>query len=303
MTSMKYHWMLLISLLLIFGRILESQQLVIKSINVPSAVKVGDVNHVILDCDYALENTSSQGLVVKWFFNDDQLVYQWIHGRNPLADEPAANYIDLTYKASDDPFTEYRAMKLDKPGIDLTGDYTCVISTFEDEKAANFSMVIYSTGEMFDFGHQRKIIDDKDGLEATCMAEGVYPQPNLDISVTFRPGKQISRPFFKMTTFREDGLYNVLSRVDLLDEELPEAAELRCTLDIPRANYTVSRKTVYYSRTTTTTSSVTTIPEHKMDIQALDSSKSGNGDGNFVGCTSINVMLLPMHLAILILFH
>lgn len=106
-------------------------------------MKVDDVNHVILDCDYALENTSSQGLVVKWFFNDDQVVYQWIHSRNPLADNPVAKYIDLTYKASDDPFTEYRAMKLNKPGIDLTGDYTCVISTFEDEKAANASMVIY----------------------------------------------------------------------------------------------------------------------------------------------------------------
>jgi len=48
-------------------------------------------------------------------------------------------------------------------------------------------------------------------------------------------------------TLREDGLYDILSRVDLLDEQLPETAELECTLDIPRANYTVSRKTVYYS--------------------------------------------------------
>ncbi|XP_011862184.1 PREDICTED: uncharacterized protein LOC105558869, partial [Vollenhovia emeryi] len=121
----------------------ESQQLIIRSINIPSSVKVGDVDYVILDCDYVLEDTSSKGLVVKWFFNDNQLVYQWIHGRSPLADEPAAKYVDLTYKASDDPFTEYRAMKLNKPGIDLTGDYMCVISTFEDERAANASMVIY----------------------------------------------------------------------------------------------------------------------------------------------------------------
>ncbi|XP_029174688.1 uncharacterized protein LOC114943263 isoform X2 [Nylanderia fulva] len=267
-TTKDHYWMLLVSLLLIFGCILESQQLVIKSISVPSAVKVGDVNHVILDCDYALENTSSQGLVVKWFFNDDRLVYQWIHGREPLADESARKYIDLTYKASDDPYTEYRAMKLDKPGIDLTGDYTCVISTFEDEKAANASMVIYSTEEKFKFQYQRKSIDDKDGLEATCMAEGVYPQPILDISVKDLPEKQTSRP---TVTLREDGLYNILSRVDLLDEELPEAAELRCTLDIPRANYTVSRKSIYYS-------------------------------SNFVDCTSINVILLLIHSAILILF-
>ncbi|XP_011636562.1 uncharacterized protein LOC105426860, partial [Pogonomyrmex barbatus] len=137
------YWRILMSLLLIVGCVSESQQLIIKNISGPSAVKVGDVDHVILDCDYALENTSSQGLVVKWFFNDNQLVYQWIYGRSPAADEPVAKYIDIMYKASDDPLTKYRAMKLNKPGIDLTGDYTCIISTFADERMANISMVMY----------------------------------------------------------------------------------------------------------------------------------------------------------------
>ncbi|XP_077282175.1 uncharacterized protein LOC143908392 isoform X1 [Temnothorax americanus] len=301
MTTTRYYWMLLMSLLLIFGCISESQQLIIRSINIPSAVKVGDVDHVILDCDYALENTSSQGLVVKWFFNDNRVVYQWIHGRSPLvpADEPAAKYIDLTYKASDDPFTEYRAMKLDKPGIELSGDYMCVISTFEDERAANTSMVIYSTGQKFDFEYQKKSIDNKDGVEAMCKAEGLYPQPTLDISIKDIPEKKTSKP---TVTLREDGLYNILSRVDFLDEELPEAAELKCILEIPRTNYSMTRKTIYYSGTATTTS-VTTIPQHKMDIQALDSSKASNGGGNFVDRASINLILLPILLAIFILFH
>ncbi|XP_012531130.1 uncharacterized protein LOC105833723 isoform X3 [Monomorium pharaonis] len=269
MTTTRYYWMLLVSLLLIFGYISESQQLIIRSINIPSAVKIGDVDYVILDCDYALENTSSKGLVVKWFYNDNQLVYQWIYGRYPLADQPAKKYVDLKYKASGDPFTEYRAMKLVKPGIDLTGDYMCVISTFEDERTANASMVIYSTEKKFDFGYQKKNIDNKDGLEATCKAEGLYPQPTLDISVKDVPEKQTSKP---TVTLRKDGLYNILSRVDFLDEELPEAAELKCILDIPRTNYSITRKTIYYS-------------------------------GNFVDRASINLILLPILLAIFILFY
>ncbi|XP_011349502.1 uncharacterized protein LOC105286325 isoform X1 [Ooceraea biroi] len=297
MTTMttRCHWLLLVSSLLILGCILESQQLVIKSVNVPSAVKIGDVDHVILDCDYALENTSSHGLVVKWFFNDEQVVYQWIYGRVPVANELIARYVDLTYKASDDPFTEYRAIKLNKPGIHLTGDYTCVISTFEDERAANASMVIYSTEESFDFEYRKKNIDDKDILETTCKAKGLYPQPTLNISVKDVAEKQTLKP---TVTLREDGLYDILSRVDLLDEQLPEAAELKCTLDIPRANYSVSRKTVYYSAgTASATSSATTIP-HKMDIQTLDSSNSGN----LVNRASISLVLLPIHLAIFTLF-
>lgn len=121
----------------------ESWQLIIKNINIPAIVKVNDIDYIILDCDYDLENTSSKGLVVKWFFNTNQVVYQWIYGRHPQADDPAAKYVDLTYKASDDPYTEYRAIKLNKPGIDLTGEYTCVISTFADERTANASMIVY----------------------------------------------------------------------------------------------------------------------------------------------------------------
>ncbi|XP_029675196.1 uncharacterized protein LOC115242795 [Formica exsecta] len=159
-----------------------SWQLIIKSINVPDIIKVSN-DYIILDCDYDLENTSSKGLVVKWFFNTNQVVYQWIYGRHPLADEPAAKYVDLTYKASDDPYTEYRAMKLNKPGIDLTGEYTCVISTFEDERTANALMVVYSTEEKFDLVYTRKAVNNKNGVEITCLAEGLYPQPTLDISI------------------------------------------------------------------------------------------------------------------------
>lgn len=127
----------------------ESQQLVIKSINVPAKVKIGEVDHVILDCDYELENTSEDGLVVKWFFGNDIMVYQWIHKRMPLATELVKRYVDLTYRASNNSCTEYRAMKLNNPGIELSGDYKCVISTFDDEKTANASMVIYSESNKF----------------------------------------------------------------------------------------------------------------------------------------------------------
>ncbi|XP_014481102.1 PREDICTED: uncharacterized protein LOC106747748 isoform X3 [Dinoponera quadriceps] len=265
------YWMLLMSCLLIIGCIPESQQLVIKSVQVPAMVKVGEVDYVILDCDYELQNTSAHGLVVKWFFESDKLVYQWIHGLDPLAAEPAEKYVDLTYRASDDPYTEYRAMKLNKPGIDLTGEYTCVISTFEDEKTENATMVIYATGEIFNFNYTRKTIkDDKDGLEATCMAKGLYPLPTLDISVVDVPDKQATKP---IVTQREDGLYDILSRIELLDEELPEAtATLECILGIPRANYRVSRMTDYNS-------------------------------GNFIDHTSVDFLLLLIHLFLFILSH
>ena len=111
--------------------------------NIPSTVKAKDTDYVILDCDYDLEDTPSNGLVVKWFFNANEVAYQWIYGRDPLAGDITRKYVDLKYKASDNPYTTYRAMKLNKPGIDLSGEYKCVISTFADEQSASASMLVY----------------------------------------------------------------------------------------------------------------------------------------------------------------
>ncbi|XP_043265017.1 uncharacterized protein LOC122404826 isoform X1 [Colletes gigas] len=287
--------------LFLLGCVQECWQLVIKNVDVPKTVKVGEADHVILDCDYDFENTPTKGLVVKWFFNVNELAYQWIYGRNPLAGELMEKYVDLKYEASDDPYTKYRAMKLNKPGIDLTGDYRCVISTFADERSANASMVVYSTEEKFDLVYRKRTIDDKDGVEISCMAEGLYPQPTLDISIEGVPEKQTARP---TVTLRDDGLYDILSRTALLDEDLPEAAIVKCLLGIPKANYNVSHQTVYYPGTPTTTSTATTKLLQKMENQALDNSEAGNGGGNYAGRMSINVLLvMMMHLALVNIFN
>lgn len=48
-------------------------------------------------------------------------------------------------------------------------------------------------------------------------------------------------------TLRDDGLYNILLRIALLDEDLPETTIVKCLLSISKASYNVSRKTVYYA--------------------------------------------------------
>ncbi|XP_018313614.1 uncharacterized protein [Mycetomoellerius zeteki] len=294
----RNHCCFLALLLLLFGCIQESWQLIIKRINIPATVKFNDTDYIILDCDYDLENTSSTGLVVKWFFNTNQVVYQWIYGRYPLADEPAAKYVDLTYKASNDPYTEYRAIKLNKPGVDLTGVYTCVISTYTDERTANASMIVYSTEEKFELVYRKKVMNNKDGVEIMCIAEGLYPQPTLNISLGNIPERQTDNPTIKL---RDDGLYNILLRVTLLDEDLPETTIVKCLLSISTALYNVSRRTVYYAGTFTTTSTTTTKLHRKMEIQTLG--KSNNDDGSSAGYVSINLPLLSMQFAVLSIFH
>ncbi|XP_033334484.2 uncharacterized protein LOC117225222 isoform X1 [Megalopta genalis] len=258
-------------------------------------VKAGETDHVILDCDYDLENTNKEGLYVKWFFNDNDLVYQWIYEMSPMAGELTRNYIDLTYEASTDPYTKHRAMKLNKPGIDLSGEYTCFISTYEDEKKASASMLVYSTEQNFDLQYRRKTVDDKDGVEITCAAEGLYPKPTLDISIE-GVAANMTTP---SVTMSKDGLFNILKRATLLDEDLPEPAIIKCLLGIPEASYNTSRNTVYYRGPPTTPSTATTKLLHIMENQALDNSEPGNGGGSFAGRVSINVPLVMLHLALI----
>ncbi|XP_076648276.1 uncharacterized protein LOC143356453 isoform X2 [Halictus rubicundus] len=265
MSTMIRSWLL--CSILFLGYVQECWQLKMKSVNIPATVKAGATDSVILDCDYDFEDTNKDGLVVKWYFNGNDVFYQWIYGMTPMvsADGIAHNYVDLTYEASNDPYTKHRAMKLNKPGIDLSGDYKCGISTFEAEISETASMIVYSTEKNFELVHRKKTIDDKDGVEITCIAEGLYPEPTLDISVEGVPEKQTAKP---TVTMRNDGLYDILSRTALLDEDLPEAAIVKCLLGIPKANYSASHETLYYP-------------------------------GSFAGRVSINVPLVMLHLALI----
>lgn len=56
--------------------------------------------------------------------------------------------------------------------------------------------------------------------------------------------KQMGNPIIIQ---RDDRLYNILSRITLLDENLSETTVIKCLLSIPKAIYNVSRKTVYYA--------------------------------------------------------
>lgn len=48
----------------------------------PEVAQLGDP--VVLDCDYTLEESLVEGLVVKWFFNEKPLpIYQWIPNKKP----------------------------------------------------------------------------------------------------------------------------------------------------------------------------------------------------------------------------
>lgn len=125
----------------------------IVKIVVPEIIQYGVQDAVILDCDYNLGNETN-GLVVKWFFKTKaRPVYQWIASQNSKPNDMGIlrGRVDLSYMASSDPLKMHRALRIVKPNTDISGDYTCVVSTFMEEDSRTKQMVVFGKCYFFFF--------------------------------------------------------------------------------------------------------------------------------------------------------
>lgn len=109
---------------------------------VPEIIQYGVQDAITLDCDYNVTNTN--GLVLKWFFrNKIRPVYQWIPGQKPQDLGILKGRVDLLYRASSDPIKMHRALRIVKLNTDISGDYTCVVSTFSGEDSKTKQMIVF----------------------------------------------------------------------------------------------------------------------------------------------------------------
>lgn len=132
----------------------------IQDLKVPEITKQG--SSVILDCDYSLEETDQKGLVVKWFFNEEPFpVYQWIPGSktSPQGLGVLKDKLNLDYKASSDENTMHRALHILNPSVELSGEYTCVVSSFHNEDKQSKKMVVFGENVRI-FNHFSGVITD-----------------------------------------------------------------------------------------------------------------------------------------------
>lgn len=140
---------------------------------------------IVLDCDYnALTYESS--LLVKWFKNNN-LIYQWIKGREPTLYPSMNGIIEPKYEHSIVPNYRYRAIKFPKPTKELSGNYSCLVTT---DTATHFKIelnIIDISIAEFKFYHDTF----KNETRLTCGVETIYPQPvilltsdNDDLTIT-----------------------------------------------------------------------------------------------------------------------
>ena len=116
----------------------------LSSLIVPPVVQNGTRDHVILDCPYELQ-PHEDGIVLKWYLNSKTVpIYQWIPPSHPQGLGSMRHKLYLDYEISADPYKRHRALYIVEPTVEMSGLYTCKVSTLENEASQSSTMVVYT---------------------------------------------------------------------------------------------------------------------------------------------------------------
>lgn len=124
----------------------------IRELNVPELVELGTEN-ILLDCDFDYNENEKYQLDIKWYFNGEPSpFFQWVPGqmsKPQIIGERFRDHIDLDHSVHADSYKSHRALLLKKPSLELSGIYTCKVSTFVDEDVKRKKMTVFC--ELFSF--------------------------------------------------------------------------------------------------------------------------------------------------------
>ncbi|XP_075549572.1 uncharacterized protein LOC142583128 [Dermacentor variabilis] len=229
----------------------------IRRLIVPRWVRNGSETPAVLDCEYVY-NENDLKLVVKWFFNDGaEPVYQWIPEMGVReAFGVLRQRLDDTFSVnSRDAYSQYRAIRILRPTWELSGKYTCVVTSLAGQDARHQHMTIFVPAKSFSFNYS----DSRPPLERLprpqspepplsllCMARGMFPKPVLTLFLLKggkrRPATEAGLRTFTTATV-EDGLFDVALHADAFESHLSSLADLfECVLEIPYSNYVLTRR-------------------------------------------------------------
>ncbi|KAJ8948365.1 hypothetical protein NQ318_019350 [Aromia moschata] len=223
----------------------------IVELNVPHSIEyTGDeTNEIVLDCNYDTEGETLEELEVIWYHNGvTNPIYQWIPFSNRSGDARGwfRSHLDLEYNVSDDKRTMYRALKLTNITTDLTGNYTCRVSSLKDEDDETKQLIVYSRPQS---GIHMSL--DEEEEQVVCSVEGVYPVPDLEIYIAGENDSRIDLEEHIEVEIDDVGFFNVTAthifeNLTIL-KELNSPVTFVCRLSIPGTNYNETETKDYYT--------------------------------------------------------
>ncbi|XP_043230351.1 uncharacterized protein LOC122385835 isoform X2 [Amphibalanus amphitrite] len=220
----------------------------ITELHVPPVVEHNTNTSAVLDCEYHLgEQSDISMLIVRWFFNDlSAPVYQWVKGRQPSAAGILKGRVNLDHEVSSDPLMKHRALSLINPTIELGGKYTCKVTTEVNFDIRSKQMVVYAPARTMNLTEDKP---SPTSVNISCLVEGVYPAPKLELFVTQEGNKDSRKPLADVTEWTEttdDSLYDAAAHATIEDSSLEGNTEFECVMSVPDTPY-MEKRTITYS--------------------------------------------------------
>ncbi|KAK8385006.1 hypothetical protein O3P69_014518 [Scylla paramamosain] len=207
----------------------------VSAIEGPSVVMNGSQSQLVLDCKYDFtDEYEKNGLVVKWYFKRKPFpVYQWIPPNKPQVLGILKGRLNLDYEVSADEFSKHRALAIVNPTTELSGEYTCWISTFDSEHVERKMLTIYAPPSEMTLTYYKPRMDT---VAVTCRAGGVYPAPDI---VIFRSSPSVRKNVIEGAKMERRvvpgrGFYNISIELEAFDYDLDAENMFECVLTIPR---------------------------------------------------------------------
>ncbi|XP_067137941.1 uncharacterized protein [Centruroides vittatus] len=220
----------------------------IRRFSVPRYVENGTEDSVILDCEYVY-NENDIRLVVKWFFNENlEPVYQWIpelkirHTSGILQDR-----LDLNFSVNTvDAYSRYRALKVLDPTTELSGKYTCLVTSLAGQDSREQNMTVYVPAKHMELTYSRTV----KSINVSCQASGMFPKPKL---LLYKMPPYLSSPAVVQDVRTAVSMDNVTYDVQLhrsfgyTELSIDDATTFECVVEIPGTNYNKRKSIVYYT--------------------------------------------------------
>ncbi|XP_029712990.1 uncharacterized protein LOC109412924 [Aedes albopictus] len=202
-----------------------------------------EIKPLIMDCQYEIK-ANECGFVLKWYFNK-KLIYQWIPARNPVGMNQFKSELRTNYSMSDLANYKYRALVIQHPKLNHSGEYMCSVQTYEsfDRKAARFQIVVPEKRLLL---HYENDAEKKNMLLIKCSVFMIYPEPNLVLVVSGDLLLVSSRTVVVSDRHR---MYNK-TIYGLIDKHLLiSPTSIGCVLTVSGSSYVRKRETIYYDTT------------------------------------------------------
>jgi hypothetical protein len=132
---------------------------------------------ILFECDYDYQPDEDARLTVKWFKDKEaEPIYQWLPELNVrhFADW-IRPLVDQTFVSDPhDPLKRFRSLLIRRLSMNLTGQYTCLVSSLASQDSRTGSLVVYQAPRSFTFEH--RIYPAPASLVAPAVAAGQLEQ-------------------------------------------------------------------------------------------------------------------------------